>query len=194
MRRRRAVDRRHQREEQTRAWLRGVVRSGLFEDARVERELREVLAADLPGLAPDVASAWIAAERADWQEESVRWPSVTDYDRLSAAFARLERDGLPVLIACEDHWAAKAALARLRPAAVGLAWFTPMDVWHAVDEPMLEMNIWSIDGRNQGEGSPLVDAAIRAFAAEGLEAHLDEGRLEIAARWQRRPGTPTVRA
>ena len=180
--------RQHQREEQTRAWLRGVVRSGLFQDARIEHELREVIALDLPGVDPDVAPGWIAEERAQWHADARDWPSVTDYDRLQAAFVGLERGGLRVLIGCEDHWAAKAALADLPPAAVGLAWSTPMDVWHAVDEPMLEMNIWSRDAENQRAGSPLVEEAVRAFAEAGLEAHFDEGRLEIAARWQRRPG------
>lgn len=177
-------------ERQTRAWLRDVVRSGLFDDDRVERELRDVIGADLPHLHPEVASSWIDQERAAWAREAATWPSATDYDRLHAVFARLGREGLPVLVGCEDHWAASAALGDLPTDAVGLIWFTPMDIWHAVDEPMLEMNIWDRHGVNQREGEPLVVRAIAACAAEGLEAHFDEGRLEVAARWQRFPDSP----
>lgn len=185
----RRADRQLRREQQTLAWLRGVVRSGLFDETRVERELRAVIAADLPGTDPQVAPEWIARERERWHAEARTWPGVTDYDRLHAAFEHLEEGGIRVLVGCEDHWAAKSALADLAPDAVGLAWFTPMDVWHAVDEPMLELNIWSRDAVNQREGAPLVDTAIQAFAREGLEAHFDEGRLEVAARWQRHPAT-----
>jgi hypothetical protein len=33
----------------------------------------------------------------------------------------------------------------------------------------------------------LLDDALAAFAAAGLEAHFDEGRIEVSARWQQRP-------
>lgn len=183
----RRAGRDQQREQQTLAWLRGVMRSGLFDEARLERELSAVIAADLPRADPGIARDWISREQARWIADARTWPAITDYDRLHAAFAHLEERGIRVLIGCEDHWAAQAALVDLPSDAAGLAWFTPMDVWHAVDEPMLEMNIWSPDAINQREGAPLVEAAIEAFAREGLEAHFDEGRLEIAARWQRHP-------
>lgn len=189
----RRADRQHLHEEQTRAWLRGVVRSGLFDDQRVERELREVIGADLPHLDPNVTHTWIAAERAQWARDAESWPAVTDYDRLRAAFARLEAAGLPVLVGCEDHWAAASALAELPEHADGLLWFTPTDVWHAVDEPMLEVNVWDRAGVNQHEGSPLVERSIGAFAAEGIEAHFDEGRLEVAARWHLFPDSAADR-
>lgn len=174
------------REEQTRAWLRSVVRSGLIEPERIERELSDAIRTDLPHLSPEVAPAWVADSFAEWAHDAANWPSVMDYDRLQAAFDQLEREHLPVLVGCEDHWAATAVLKTLPPEAEGLLWFTPLDVWHAVDEPMLEVNIWSRQGVNQREGAPLVQRAITACAAEGLEAHFDEGRLEIAARWQPR--------
>ena len=181
----RRADRHLLHEEQTRAWLRGVVRSGLFDDERVERELRDVIGADLPHLDPDVALAWIEQERAAWSADAASWPAVTDYDRLQAAFRRLETDGIGVLVGCEDHWSATQVLSTLPPSAEGLMWCTYVDVWHAVDEPMLEMNVWDRAGMNQREGAPLVARAIDALAEEGLEAHFDEGRLEVAARWQR---------
>lgn len=166
------------------------MRSGLFDDERVERDLREAISADLPHLDWDAALNWIEQERADWARDARTWPTLTDYDRLQAVFTRLSDEGLPVLVGCEDHWAASAALRELDANADGLAWFTPMDVWHAVDEPMLEVNIWDREGVNQSEGEPLVAKAIVACVAQGLEAHFDEGRLEIAARWQRLPESP----
>ena len=186
----RRADRQHLHEEQTRAWLRGVVRSGLFDSERIERDLREAIGADLPHLDPGVAPDWIAQERSAWASDASTWPTVTDYDRLQSAFTRLRLDGLEVLIGCEDHWAASAALAALPADAAGLAWSTAMDIWHAVDEPMLEMNIWDRDGVNQREDARLVEQAVMAFAVEGLEAHFDEGRLEVAARWQKFPDSP----
>ena len=183
----RRADRQLQREAQTRAWLRDVVRSGLFSDERVERELRAVIAADLPHTDPAVAPAWIAEATALWERDALDWPAVSDYDRLRAVFGRLEAEGIAVLEGCDDHWAAQATLDGVAADVAGLIWFTPVDIWHAVDEPMLEVNIWIRDGVNQHEGAPLVSQVIEACAAEGLEAHFDEGRLEIAARWQRRP-------
>jgi hypothetical protein len=183
----RRADRQRLHEEQTRAWLRGVVRSGLFDPQRIDSDLREVIGADLPHLDPDVAPVWIAQERADWSRDAQGWPAVTDYDRLHAVFEDLRAEGVQVLIGCEDHWGATAALASVADDVEGLVWFTPMDVWHAVDEPMLEMNVWDRAGVNQREGDPLVERCIAACATEGLEAHFDEGRLEVAARWQRIP-------
>ncbi len=40
---------------------------------------------------------------------------------------------------------------------------------------------------NAAPGDGLLDEAVEAFAAAGLEAHFDEGRIEVSARWQRRP-------
>lgn len=176
------------RESQTRNWAHCLIRSTLLSDDEALAEISAVIAVDLPkiGDARVVAEAWIAEERAEWARDAASWPAVTDYDRLQAAFARLG-PRLPILIGCEDHWAASAALAALPASVEGLLWNTPMDLWHAVDEPMLEVNIWDRRGINQGGESPLVALAIKACEAEGLEAHIDEGRLEIAARWQRRP-------
>jgi hypothetical protein len=95
-----------------------------------------------------------------------------------------------VLQGCDDHWAAKAVL-DLRAAAGdpprGVAWFTPPDVWHAVDEGMLEVNVWHGDTANAAPGDALLDDVIAAFGAQQLPAHFDEGRIEVSAHWQRRP-------
>ena len=174
-------------EAQTQSWLRSVVRSGLQTSAEIEADLRWVLREDLPYLDEDLAPRWMEEAYREWAHDAAHWPALTDYDRLQAAFDRLATQGLPVLVGCEDHWAATAAIRDLAADAEGLVWFTPMDVWHAVDEPMLEVNVWNRDAVNQREGSSLVVRAVMACGEQGLEAHFDEGRLEIAARWQRRP-------
>jgi len=97
-----------------------------------------------------------------------------------------------VLQGCEDHWAAKALLderAAVGSPPRGVAWFTAPDVWHAVDEGMLEVNLWHGNTANAAPGDALLDEVVAAFGRHGLEAHFDEGRIEVAAHWHRRQAT-----
>ena len=107
-------------------------------------------------------------------------------DRLQSALGELAGRGFVVLHGCADHWAARDAL-RERPGAAGAIWFTAADVWHAVDEPMLELNVWHADTANAAPGDPVLDEVLSVLAAHSLPAHFDEGRVEIAIRWERRP-------
>ena len=94
-----------------------------------------------------------------------------------------------VLQGVEDHWSAKAELTRLDSAKklpLGIAWFTPPDIWHAVDEGMLEVNLWHSTTANVAPGDELLDLVLNVFDKHGIPAHFDEGRIEIAARWQKR--------
>jgi hypothetical protein len=172
-------------EQDLRAFARLQVRAGLLSDEEQYAEVREAIAAELPSTDAGVMSrAWLASARKDLIAEQASWPAVTDHDRLTEAFARLESAGLVVLQGCEDHWAAQAVLDRDRPRAV--VWFTPIDVWHAVDAGMLEVNVWHGSSANVAPGEPLLDEVVACFTAAGLEAHYDEGRIEVAARWRRR--------
>ena len=99
--------------------------------------------------------------------------------------------GVVVLPGVEDHWVVKEALDACAAAgspARGIAWFTPPDVWHAVDEGMLEVNLWHGSTANAAPGDALLDDVLAVLAAHGLAAHFDEGRMEIGAHWQRRVG------
>jgi hypothetical protein len=176
--------------EDTRAWVRDVVRSGLLGADDLQAEVTGVVAVDHPELpAAETARAWIAEEQADWAEEARSWPAPTDHERLEAAFARLEEHGIVVLQGCADHWAARDLLRRReQDPPRGVAWFTPADVWHAIDEGMLEVNLWHGTTANAAPGDALLDEAIGCFADEGLPAHFDEGRIEVSAHWRRRPG------
>jgi len=174
--------------EDTRAWVRDVVRSGLVGPEALETEVTGVVAADLPDLpAGETAREWIAEERAAWAEDATTWPEITDHDRLDRAFARLAGLDVVVLQGCSDHWAARDLLREREPVPRGVAWFTPADVWHAIDEGMLEVNLWHGSTANAAPGDALLEEALACFAAEGLPAHFDEGRIEVSAHWQRRP-------
>jgi hypothetical protein len=172
----------------TRAWVADLVRSGLGTDENVRAEATAAIAADHPELpAEATADAWIEAARAAWRADAATWSAVTDHDRLEKAFALLEQQGIVVLQGVADHWVARDELKRRTPVPDGVAWFTPTDVWHAIDSGMLEVNLWHGTTANAAPEDELLARALAAFAGAGLAAHFDEGRIEVAARWQRRP-------
>jgi hypothetical protein len=176
--------------EHTQAWVAAVVRSGLDDPELVHRQVVEAIRVDHPELdAESTAGTWIASARDLWLAEVAGWPKVTDHDRLTEAFATLESSGVVVLQGCADHWSARDELASREPTPRGIAWFTPQDVWHAVDEGMLEVNLWHGTTANAAPGDQLLQDALAAFEKAGLEAHFDEGRIEVSAYWQRRPAS-----
>lgn len=176
------------RTEATRDWVADLVRSALLTDGQVRAEAVSAIEADHPDLpAGETADAWIAEARAAWRADAETWPEVTDHDRLAQAFAELERRGIVVLEAVADHWVARDELERRTPRPTGVAWFTPPDVWHAIDAGMLEVNLWHGTTANAAPGDDLLDEALDAFTQAGLPAHFDEGRIEVTARWQCRP-------
>ncbi len=181
-----------QAEEHVREFVRSGVRAGLLDERALYDEVVLAIGSDLPGRggeADQLARAWIAEFTAELRAEQAGWPEVTDYDRLQAAFADLEASDVVVLQGCDDHWVAKALLDGRDAAGSpprGIAWFTPPDVWHAVDEGMLEVNLWHGDTANAAPGDALLAEVVGVLAAHGLAAHFDEGRIEVAAHWQRR--------
>jgi hypothetical protein len=176
------------RAEDARAWVHSLVRSGLVAPEELYDQVVDALRADLrDGDAETTARAWVGEESAAWLAQASTWPETTDHDRLQQAFAALSAAGITVLQGCADHWAARDELARSEPTPRGIAWFTPSDVWHAVDEGMLEVNLWHGTTANAAPGDQLLQDVIAAFTTAGLEAHFDEGRIEVAAYWRRRP-------
>jgi len=182
-------------EQHLREFARASLRAGLLPDPELRREVAQAITVELPGRADDaetLAGAWLAEARKELARDQSGWPEVTDHDLLQRAFADIERAGVVVLQGCEDHWAAKALLderAATGTATRGVAWFTAPDVWHAVDEGMLEVNLWHGSTANAAPGDALLDEVLSAFGRHGLEAHFDEGRIEVAAHWHRRPAT-----
>jgi len=174
-------------QEELRDYARLQVRAGLLDAARQRAEVAQAIAAELPDVdADELARAWLAAETGSLRADQGEWSTDTDYDRLQVAFAVLRRADIVALQGVEDHWAAKDLLAR-EPHR-GVAWFTPSVVWHAIDEGMLEVNLWHGSTANAAPGDELLEEALAAFNRAGLEAHFDEGRIEVAAHWHRRLG------
>ena len=173
----------------TRAWVRDLVRSGLLAPDELYAEVREAIAVDHPELPPEAtARHWIEAAETAWRHDAEAWQDPTDFELLQRAFGDLSRAGIPVLQGCTDHWAARDALRRAAEEWRGIAWFTPPDVWHAIDEAMLEVNLWHPNTANAAPGDALLEEVLAVFARHGLPAVFDEGRVEVGARWQRRPG------
>jgi hypothetical protein len=175
-------------EQHVREFARSAVRSGLMTDEQLYDEVLLAVSTELPDVSDpaDLARRWIDEFREELRADAASWPDRTDYHRLQDALASLEAAGIVVLQGCEDHWAAKAVLdARRADPPRGVAWFTPPDVWHAIDEGMLEVNVWHPSTANVASGDALLDEVVAALEQQGLSAHFDEGRVEVSARWQR---------
>jgi hypothetical protein len=174
-------------EQHVREFTRACVRSGLLAPDVLYAEVRQAVSGELPDRDPDMtARAWIDEFTAQLADDQTSWPAQTDYHRLQAAFADIEADGVVVLQGCDDHWAAKALLEqRGDEPPRGVAWFTPPDVWHAIDEGMLEVNLWHGNTANAAPGDPLLDEVLVIFERHELPAHFDEGRIEVSAQWHR---------
>lgn len=179
-------------EREMRDLARLLVRAGLTSSEETHRELTEAIERSLPQRDADAtATQWLADARAALREEESEWPAATDHDALMAVFAACEQAGIRVLQGVADHWSAKEELDRLagEPAGAGLRgilWFTQPDVWHAVDEGMLEVNLWHASTANAAPGDQLLEEVLTLFAEHGLPVHFDEGRIEVAAFWRRR--------
>jgi hypothetical protein len=180
----------HLAEQHVREFTRASVRAGLLTADELHREVVEAINVDLPSRAadaPSLAAAWIDEAREELRVDQVGWPEATDYERLQTAFDELALSDVIVLQGCDDHWAAKAVLdERAGDPPRGIAWFTPPDIWHAVDEGMLEVNLWHGTTANVAPGDALLDDVLGVLEKHGLEAHFDEGRIEVNAHWHRR--------
>jgi hypothetical protein len=179
-------------EQQVRDFTRSLVRSGLLQGQDMLDEVVQAIETELPELAAEsrrLARDWVDEYREQLARDQQDWPEATDYERLQRAFEDLETAGVPVLQGVDDHWAAKAELDRRAADGrlpQGIVWFTPPDVWHAIDEGMLELNLWHGTTANAAPGDALLDDMIDLLGRHGLAARFDEGRIEVAAHWQRR--------
>ena len=174
-------------ERELRAFARLQVRAGLLSEADQLTEVTEAVAAEMPGTdAAILARAWLAAARKELLAEQATWPQTTDVDKLRAAFVECRQHGVKVLAGVEDHWAARRVLDEEADQLRGVIWFLPTDVWHAIDHGMLELNLWHSSGANAAEGEPLLAGVLACLQRHGLRARFDEGRIEVAAHWQRR--------
>lgn len=171
-------------------YARVLVRAGYLDDVAVLREVAEAAGDSHAGSDVDLVARELVDQAVnDLADEQQSWPVTTDFDRLQAALAGLRARGLAVLEYVEDHWSAAAELARRTERGEqtpGVVWFTPSDVWHAVENAMLELNLWHGNTANVVPGDALLDEVVGVLERHGLAAHFDEGRVEVAALWRRR--------
>lgn len=185
------------------------VRAGFLDAGAVLADVTAVAVDEEIEGPESVAAAAVEQAQAGLLADQRRWPASTDVDRLRSVFANLRGDGVVVLEGVADHWAATTELERLDDAytgddgddaytgddsgagsaPVGIAWFTSTDVWHAIDHGMLEINLWHADSANVAPGDTLLAEVLAHFDEAGLFAVFDEGRIEVRARWHRRPST-----
>ena len=179
-------------EQHVREFTRVCVRAGLLTTEELHREVREAIVAELPdraGAADELTAAWVGEAREALRVDQGSWPEATDYERLQSAFDELALLDVEVLQGVEDHWTAKKLIDERAADGTpprGVAWFTPPDVWHAVDEGMLEVNLWHGTSANTAPGDGLLDDVLGVLEKHGLTARFDEGRIEVDAHWHRR--------
>jgi uncharacterized protein DUF6891 len=179
-------------EDHVREFARACVRAGLLSADELHAEVVTAIRQELPqraGEADALATAWTDEAREQLRVDQESWPEATDYERLQSAFEELALDDVEVLQGCEDHWAAKRLIDERTAAGTaprGVVWFTPPDVWHAVDEGMLEVNLWHGTTANAAPGDALLDDVLGLLEEHGLTARFDEGRIEVDAHWHRR--------
>jgi hypothetical protein len=179
-------------EQHVRDFTRACVRAGLLSSEELHAEVVEAITTELPDRACDadaLATSWLEEAHDRLREDQREWPESTDYERLQSAFAEMELVDVSVLQGCEDHWVAKRLIEERTSDGAGLrgvAWFTPSDVWHAVDEGMLEVNLWHGTTANAAPGDELLDDVLGILEKHGLRAHFDEGRIEVEAHWHKR--------
>jgi hypothetical protein len=179
-------------EDHVREFARACVRAGLLSTEELHAEVVAAITQELPdraGEADALATAWTDEAREQLRVDQESWPEATDYERLQSAFEELELADVEVLQGCEDHWVAKRLLDERTAAGDpprGVAWFTPPDVWHAVDEGMLEVNLWHGTTANAAPGDALLEDVLGVLEKHGLTARFDEGRIEVDAHWHKR--------
>jgi hypothetical protein len=183
---------RAERLDQARALARVQVVAGDRVHEAIVADVLAAVAAEVkdPDKARRIAGEYVDRSRRALEEESRTWPVPTDYDRLQAALAEFEADGFIVVQSCDDHWEVESRLRALRadgrePQAA--AFYRETDVWHAIEEGMLELNVWHGSSANLMTGEPLLEESVATLARHGLSARFDEGRIEVMMRWQRRP-------
>jgi hypothetical protein len=179
-------------EQHVRDFARSGVRAGLLSAEELHTEVVASVREQLPDRADradELADAWLEEAREQLRDEQHGWPEATDYERLQTAFEELQLLDVDVLQGCAGATSVERLLAeRDGSGAVprGVAWFTPADVWHAVDEGLLRVHVWHGTTAPAVEGDELVGDVLGVLEKHGLAARFEDGRLEVDAHWHKR--------
>lgn len=175
-------------EDDLRDFARLQVRAGLGDPDQQLAEVIEATRAEMPHTdASILARAWLAAARHEVAALAATWEQVTEFDRLQAAFAECDEHSLPVLQGVQGDAEARAGLAAASGPVRGVIWFTPGDVWHAVDHRVLELHLWRPDGSDAPPGDHLTTLVTSCLERHGLTARSTGDRVQVSVRWERRP-------
>lgn len=176
-------------EAELRDFARLQVYAGLLDEGARRTAVSDAIRAELPQQATNadvLARAWLARAAADLSADAQRWPTPTDADRLDRALAECEEHHVAVLPGVADQQAATRALGE-HPGLRGALWFTPQDVWHAIDHGVLELTLWHADGAAVLPDDPLMAAVTACMDRHGIPARAEGGRVQVRCQWQRRP-------
>lgn len=176
-------------EAELRDFARLQVYAGLLDPSARRAELAAAIRAELPQQATNadvLARAWLAKASADHADEAANWARPTDTDRLDAALTECEEHEVLVFRGVAGPPVVASALEQ-RTGLRGALWFTPAEVWHAVDHGELTLTLWSADGAPAVREEPLTGAITSCLSRHGLQVldRVDGGRLRVACQWQR---------
>ncbi|MGH3471114.1 MAG: DUF6891 domain-containing protein [Nocardioidaceae bacterium] len=183
--------------EQLRVYARCQVWSGYREPSAVRAEVLEAVQDEVTEAAEAerLTDTYLADARQELVDAAATWPVPTGYERLQAALEDLRAADVIVLEAVEDHWEVNDTLDRLRAdghSPRGVAYFTHTDIWHAIENDMLELNVWHGNAANVIDGDELLTLVCHTLERHQLPAAFDEGRIEVTIQWQRRLSSPRL--
>lgn len=188
---------------EVRAFVRIQVRSGYVEPS----DIPEVTVDYFTGTYPkerviSAATEALEAEVALLRAEEATWPAVTDYDRLTAAFADIEGRGVLARedYACCRNCGIKEALVELEEASAegqsftGFAFFHMQDTERVVEGGPLMICFGDREGTDGGTEhvGQLVVAALRAAGLRTEWNGSPDSRIEVHMQWLRRSPWLTV--
>ena len=181
-------------EVELRERARMLVRSQLLDADAQLVSLEAAVRAALPDTdAGILARAWLAAERKQHVVDAQSWQRPTDHDRLVAALQECREHDVVVELGVVDpddlRGRVTSQLARRGPDKPirGVVWASEPDVFHAVDQHVLDLRPLRADATAAPHDDPLVSAVTGCLERHGLRVRFQVDRIQVAVRWQVSP-------
>ncbi|QGP79676.1 DUF6891 domain-containing protein [Sphingobium sp. CAP-1] len=185
--------------EALRDLVRRDVAGGFYDDDAILTNANEVFEEELPRpLLRVEASAALRAALADHRSAEQGWSDITDCDRLDAAFALLEAEGVIArqnftccgTCGASEIWDEIEAAQAEGAAVQGYAFFHMQDTESAVEGHGLYLNYGACE---EGEAAAIAvgHRIVAALEAQGLTTDWDgrlERRIAVALEWKKRRG------